>query len=70
MDRKPVTKEDIAVLAKVTRLNLAENRTQLQADTMNGIFQMLDALDDGNLGETAPSIAFHATWDSKAGAGN
>ena len=62
MERKPVTKEDIAVLAKVTRLNLPKERRQLQADTMNGIFQMLDALDDGNLGETPPAFAFRAAW--------
>ncbi len=64
MERKPVTSDDIAVLAKTTRLNLPENRNQLQADTMNSIFQMLDSLDDDALGETSPAFfTYRAKWE-------
>lgn len=63
MERKAVTPQDIATLAKVTRLNLPQDRLQLQAETMNGIFQMLDALDGVALGETSPAIAYRAKWE-------
>ena len=62
-ERKPVTEADIEVMARMARLDLPAARRALQAETMNGIFQMLDALDDGNLGETAPAFAFRARWE-------
>ena len=65
MDRIPVKKEDIATLAKAARLDLPEDRTQLMAETMDGIFQLLDTLDGFELGETPPAFAYRAKWEGR-----
>jgi aspartyl/glutamyl-tRNA(Asn/Gln) amidotransferase C subunit len=65
MERIPVTKEEVAALAKTARLDLAEDRTQLMAETMEGIFQLLDSLDEVELGETAPAFAYRAKWEGR-----
>jgi len=65
MDRKAVTNEDIAILAKSTRLNLPESRYELQAEFMNGIFQMLDSLDQIPSGETSPANIYRANWEDR-----
>lgn len=65
MDRTPVTKQDIATLAKAARLDLPEDRTQLMAETMDDIFRMLDTLDGVALGETPPAFAFRAKWEGR-----
>jgi len=62
MERKTVTTKDIEALAKSARLNLPVSRYQLQAETMDGIFQMLDSLEPIPLSETSPAIAFRAKW--------
>ncbi len=62
-ERKPVTVAEIEVMARMARLNLPTERRALQAETVTGIFQMLDALDDGSLGETAPAFAYRAKWE-------
>jgi len=62
MDRTPVSKQEIATLAKAARLDLPEDRAQLMAETMDGIFQLLDSLDGVELGETAPAFAYRAKW--------
>ncbi len=65
MNRSPVTKEEIATLAKAARLDLTEDRTQLLAETMDGIFQLLDSLNGVELGETAPAFAYRAKWEGR-----
>jgi Asp-tRNA(Asn)/Glu-tRNA(Gln) amidotransferase C subunit len=64
MNRSDLSKDDIAALAKAVRLDLPEHRITVLAETMPGIFEMLDVLDDVALGETAPAFAFRAKWDS------
>ena len=63
MERKPLNVDDIATLAKTARLDLPEDRYALQAETLTGIFQMLDALDGVELGETPPAFAYRAKWE-------
>ncbi|MHA1559612.1 MAG: hypothetical protein ACTSWI_02955 [Alphaproteobacteria bacterium] len=65
MDRIPVTKEEIATLAKAARLDLPEDRKQLLAETMGEIFQLLDSLDGVELGETAPAFSYRAKWEHR-----
>jgi len=65
MDRIPPTKQEIATLAKAARLDLPEDRTRLLAETMDGIFQLLDSLDGVDLGETPPAFAYRAKWERR-----
>jgi Asp-tRNA(Asn)/Glu-tRNA(Gln) amidotransferase C subunit len=65
MKRIPVAKEEIPTLAKAARLDLAEDRTQIVAETMDGIYQLLDSLDGVELGETAPAFAYRAKWEGR-----
>ena len=43
MNRIPVTEEEIELLAKAARLDLPEKRRRLVAETMDGIYQILDS---------------------------
>lgn len=65
MKRTPLTKEDIAALSKAARLELPKERVEPLAETLDGVFQMLDSLDDVELGETAPAFAYRAKWEGK-----
>jgi Asp-tRNA(Asn)/Glu-tRNA(Gln) amidotransferase C subunit len=65
MERCTLNAEDIATLAGVARLNLSDDRNRLQAEVLNGIFQMLDTLDEVQLGETSPAFSFHAKWEDR-----
>ena len=65
MDRIPVTKQAIATLTQAARLDLPEDRTQLMAETMDEIFELLDTLDGVELGETPPAFAYRAKWEGR-----
>ncbi len=65
MDRSKLTTQDIAALAKSARLDLSEERIAVQTEVMPGIFQMLDALDEVPVGETAPAFAYRAKWSNQ-----
>lgn len=64
MERCPLNTEEISTLARAARLNLPGERNQLQAEVLNGIFQMLDSLDDVQLGETSPAFSYKAKWEA------
>ena len=65
MQRIPITTDEIATLAKAARLDLPTERQELLAETMAGIFELLDSLDSVDIGETAPAMAFHAKWEDQ-----
>lgn len=48
--------------ARLANLPLTPDRAAQLVPAMDGVFRMLDALDQGALGETAPAFAFRATW--------
>lgn len=66
MERKQLTSEAIMTMAEVARLNLPKERFQLQADTLNEIFQMLDIIGNLHLGETVPAFVYKAKWEDKS----
>lgn len=61
-DPKQINAEDIAVLARVSRLDLPEKRHEKVALSLDGVLQLFDALDAVNVGETPPTNAFDARW--------
>lgn len=50
--------------ARLANLPLTPQRAAQLVPAMDGVFQMLDALDQGALGETPPAFAFHAKWEA------
>jgi hypothetical protein len=46
--------------ARLAGLALTPQRAAQLVPAMDGVFQMLDALDQGALGDTAPAFAFQA----------
>ena len=48
--------------ARLGNLSLPAGRTAELAPVMDGIFALLDTLDQASLGETPPACAFAAGW--------
>jgi Asp-tRNA(Asn)/Glu-tRNA(Gln) amidotransferase C subunit len=63
MKRTTLTREEIAILGRAARLPLSDDRKEAMAETMPGIFELLNALDGVDLGETPPAIAYRAKWE-------
>ncbi len=63
MKRTPVRPEEIATLAKAARLPLTDARQKAMPQAMDGVFELLDTLDQVELGETSPAIAYRAKWE-------
>jgi len=63
MDRKTLTKADIAALAKAASLDLADDRKEMLVAVMSDTFSLLDTLKAVKAGETAPAFAFQAKWE-------
>lgn len=53
---------EMAVLERLTRLSLPPGRAETVAAALAGVMQSFDALDDVDLGETAPTNAFDPRW--------
>ena len=49
--------------ARLANLPLSPERAAQLVPAMDGVFQMLDALNQGALGETAPAFAYRAKWE-------
>ncbi|NDG40419.1 MAG: hypothetical protein EBY28_13820 [Betaproteobacteria bacterium] len=63
---KPRYPTDPALLeaaARLANLPLTPARAVELAPSMDGVFQLLDALNQAALGETAPAFAFRANWE-------
>lgn len=50
--------------ARLVNLPLSAERAVQLVPAMDGVFQLLDALDQRTLGETAPAFAFNAKWEA------
>jgi Asp-tRNA(Asn)/Glu-tRNA(Gln) amidotransferase C subunit len=61
--RVPTDAEIVSILAKHARLDLTPTRAAELAPALDGILELLDALDDVKLGETAPAFAYRAKWE-------
>ncbi len=63
---KPRCPTDPALIesaARLASLPLTPARAVELAPAMDGVFQLLDALNQAELGETAPAFSFHAHWE-------
>lgn len=63
MDCRPIGEVDIASLVRAARLDIVPERVALLAQTVTGIFQLLDTMDAVDLKEAAPAFAYHAKWE-------
>ncbi|MGY2128535.1 hypothetical protein [Blastococcus sp. SYSU DS0617] len=55
--------EALQLAARQARLDLTPERLEAVAPMVNGIYAMLDTLDEVPLGETPPATAFDARWE-------
>ena len=62
-NRLPVDSDLVEAAARLGNLSLPAGRKSELAPVMDGIFSLLDVLDQGSLGETPPSSAFDAGWE-------
>ena len=62
-NRLPVDPELVESAARLGNLSLPDGRKAELAPVMDGIFALLDVLDQGSLGETPPASAFDAGWE-------
>ena len=61
--RTPTTPAMIESAAKIADLPLSAERVAELVPAMDGFYAMLDALHQGEPGETPPAIAFRARWE-------
>lgn len=61
-DRTPVTAAGLAELLAAAGLQLPEDRHGGLLGSLNGVRQLLGALEDVDVGETPPAAAFDARW--------
>lgn len=61
--RLPVDSGLLEAAARLGNLPLPAGRATELVPVMDGVFAMLDSLDQGRLGETAPASAFNAAWE-------
>jgi Asp-tRNA(Asn)/Glu-tRNA(Gln) amidotransferase C subunit len=61
-DAKHIMPADIPVLAKAARLEFGAGRREIVAPALDGMLQLIDLLDDVDVGETPPTNSFTAAW--------
>lgn len=61
-DAKQLEPADIPALAKAARLQLGAARVDIAAPALDGMLQLIDLLDDVDIGETPPTNSFRAAW--------
>lgn len=63
--RTPTNAPMIEAAAKIADLPLSPERIAELVPAMDGFYTLLDALHQGDLGETPPAIAFRAKWEGR-----
>lgn len=61
--RVPTDPKLIEAAARLAALTLSPERIAQLVPAMTGFYTLLDALDQGDLGETPPAMAFRAKWE-------
>jgi len=61
--RTPTDQALIAAAARLAELPLSSDRIAQLVPAMDGFYALLDALKQGDLGETPPAFAFRAKWE-------
>ena len=64
-ERVPCDPELIRAAARLAGLSLTDERIAQLVPAMDGFFTTLDALNEGDLGETAPAFAYRAGWGAR-----
>ena len=59
---KQIKPSDLAALCTAARLELTPERQAVVAPALDGILNLLDALDAVDLGETPPTNSFDPRW--------
>lgn len=62
-NRTPTDAQIVATLARHARLDLSPDRAAVVVPALEGILQLLDSLDEIELGEGAPAFAYRAKWE-------
>ena len=62
--RVPTDPQTLEAAARLAGLKLSPERIAQLVPAMDGFYTLLDALDRGDLGETAPAFAFRAKWEA------
>ena len=58
------TSDELMYVAHAARLNLSADRLEVVGPALEGIYALIDTLDDFPLGETPPATAFDARWET------
>jgi hypothetical protein len=62
-NRRSVDAALLEAAARLANLPMPAGRAAELVPAMDGVFAMLDSLDQGSLGETPPSAAYNAAWE-------
>lgn len=60
--RPPVTPELLSALASYARLPVPPERSDGVGALVQGVYQLVDVLDEVDLADTPPATAFDARW--------
>lgn len=63
IERTPTNADVVEALARHARLDLKGERAAALAPALDGVLQLLDSLDQVELGEGAPAFAYRAKWE-------
>jgi hypothetical protein len=63
MDRRRFQPESLGHASKTARLDLTAERLAAVGPFLEGIYALIDGLDDVEVGETPPATAFDARWE-------
>lgn len=61
-DATRIDPDDMSVLTKAARLDLGAGRAEVVAPALDQMLQLMDLLDEVDVGETPPTNSFTATW--------
>lgn len=63
--RVPTDPALLEAAARLAELSLSPERIAQLVPAMDGFYTLLDALNQGDLGETPPAFAFRAKWEDR-----
>jgi len=66
VEGKSISSAEIPILARAARLNLKSERSEVVAPALDGMLQLIDLLDEVDIGETPPTNSFNAQWRDPA----
>jgi Asp-tRNA(Asn)/Glu-tRNA(Gln) amidotransferase C subunit len=64
IDPRSFSSDQLMYAARAARLNLPVDRLEIVGLALEGIYALIDTLDAFSLGETPPTTAFDARWET------